>query len=399
MVMPTTDEITILIAARNAATTIGRAINSVTVQGTNPIIVIDDFSTDGTASVAKNYGGKQLTVIRPPRHESLGLTRQSGLEAVSTRYTILLDADDALLPGRIRRMQEALDRTGFEIFADALVLNDGITGKFIRNIPIPEFLTTSPIPARLFERNYLPGVGQLGFATALAQQVGYDPTLHGSEDIDLALRMMLAGGRFYFERQVGYQMYAYPGSVSRDIDNTRSMYRKSLKKFSYQSIQSFLLEHTTDERITLWGLVSMAMFREEYKQALLFLSQLEKTLPATPEMVLEPDGPQPYPENWRLAFHQGTALLLLGDDLEATIKLERARSFRVSPETLNNLAVAYSRRALFDNCDQLLDQALALFPGYLDANLNRVCAHPRRITTHPLRIQANRSEYHIHGSV
>lgn len=386
-------DVTVLIAARNAAATIGRAIRSVTSQGPYPIILVDDFSTDDTVTVARRAAGRQVTVVRPPRHESLGLTRQTGLDAVTTHYTMLLDADDELLPGRIKRMQKALDHTGLDIFTDPLALHDGATGCFIRDLPIPDFLTKSPVPIRLFERNYLPGIGQLGFVTALAQGVGYDKSLHGPEDIDLALRMLLAGGQFYYEKEIGYRMYAYPDSVSRDLDNQRKMYSHCLKKFSYETIHALYIQHGRGERISLWGLVSIALFREEYRKALTLIDRISAIDSEVTCAVLEPEGPQPFSEEWRLAFHRGTSLLLLGNNEEAAVLLERARTLRTSPETLNNLAVAYGRLSRFTELSSLFKEALTLYPDYLDARHNLSARTPERITTHPLRLQANRCEY------
>src|SRR5678809_1020905 len=89
---------TILIAARNAATTIGRAVRSACAQGDYSILLIDDHSTDATAEVARREA-PALHVVCPPHHGMLGFTRQFGLEQVRTPYALWLDADDELLPG------------------------------------------------------------------------------------------------------------------------------------------------------------------------------------------------------------------------------------------------------------------------------------------------------------
>ena len=181
--------------ARNAAATIERAVLSVVGQSRASILLVDDFSTDQTGFLALQAGKGQCTAVRPPLHRALGATRAFGLSQVRTKYTILLDADDAYLPGRIDRAVKQLEQSKAHIWADGIRLRDGVSGAHLKDIPMPTFLKHSPVPFRLFERNYLPGVGQVAFVTGLAQQVGYDPTLHGPEDIDLVLRLVAAGAR------------------------------------------------------------------------------------------------------------------------------------------------------------------------------------------------------------
>lgn len=387
---------TILIAARNAAATIGRAIRSAKAQGNCPIVLVDDFSDDGTADIAYEVAGDALTIVRPARHYTLGLTRQTGLLAVRTKYTMLLDADDELLPDRVMHMENALERSTHELYADTIALHDGLSGRFIRRLTIPGFISSKPCAIRLFERNYLPGIGQIGFLTDLAQRTGYDAALNGPEDTDLVLRMTLAGGRFEFDGHCGYRMYAYPGSVSRDLRNQRQMYSRCLKKFSYTTIRTAYHEQGYDERTTLWALVSMAIFREEHAMALDFLECI-KELPLTdPLAIIDPDGPCPAPEAWRIAFQHGTLLLLLNRDEEAAKDLDTALNIDPTPETQNNLAVACERLGNSDRAKLLISQALAQFPDFLDARLNLqdTVSH---VTTHALRRQPSRSEYQNHS--
>lgn len=98
-------DVTVLIAARNAEATIRRAIRSVRTQSSGPIILVDDFSEDETVKLARLESATNLTVVRPPHHGALGFTRQCGLNAIETPLTLLLDADDALLPGGLYASQ------------------------------------------------------------------------------------------------------------------------------------------------------------------------------------------------------------------------------------------------------------------------------------------------------
>lgn len=387
------NDITILIAARNAATTIGRAIDSVMADSSCPIILVDDFSNDDTLAVARRHAGDRLNCVTPSYYGPLGLTRQTGLDAVETPIVMLLDADDVLLPGRIDRSLDAFQSSDNDVFVDGLMLYDGRTGEQTKFMPIPAFMRHSAVPVRLFERNYLPGIGQIAVRTELAKRVGYDTGLHGAEDVDLVLRMVADGARFHFDDMPGYAMYASPDSMSRDISRHRMMYRRCLCKFSYNQVRTLFREQGYSERTAVWALVSMATYREEYLEALAFVDEIETMSPIGHEEVLEPDGPSPFTEAWRMLFHRGTLLALLGEHLQAARQLHLAHARSALPEVCNNLAVAVGRLGQAQRRSALLEQALARYPAYADARRNAADAQCAAITTHPLRCHPARQDY------
>jgi biofilm PGA synthesis N-glycosyltransferase PgaC len=72
------------------------------------IIVVDDCSTDGTAAVAENCGFNGVTVVRPLANTGSKAGAQNfALPAVTTEFTMALDADTTLAPDAIERLLEA----------------------------------------------------------------------------------------------------------------------------------------------------------------------------------------------------------------------------------------------------------------------------------------------------
>ncbi len=100
-------KISVVIPAFNAETTLPRALDSVLAQ-TLPayeVIVVDDGSEDGTASVAASYEGVRLV-----RQENSGVSaaRNRGVEQAGGDWIAFLDADDYYYPWRLEEAARAL---------------------------------------------------------------------------------------------------------------------------------------------------------------------------------------------------------------------------------------------------------------------------------------------------
>jgi hypothetical protein len=383
---------TILIPARNASATIERAVRSAMIQDDCAVILVDDFSEDDTVTCARSIGGDRVRVVRPSNHTSLGCTRQAGLDAISTPFGIWLDADDELLPGRVERLVAVLGRDDADLASDTIELFDGPSSEFLTRLTIPEFLKGRKPLARLFERNYLQGVGCHGFRTEFSRRIAFDPNLHGAEDMDFMLRAVAAGARFCLIDEPGYRLFAYPSSLSRRRENQLDMYRACLMKHEYDSVRSLFQKAGHDARITSWGLASMALFRREFERALEFVS-LAESMVVDADEVLEPSGPCPMLEGWRVAFSRGSALSMMELWPEAEACFERAESIHGTAEGANNLGVAKARRGDADAAERLCTKSLERFLNYADALANRKAVRPSRTTLHPLRREPTRQDY------
>jgi glycosyltransferase involved in cell wall biosynthesis len=97
--------ITAIVPAYNEAGRIGAAIESVLGQ-TYPaaeILVIDDGSSDDTATVAARYGVRVVT----QKNGGISAARNRGLEEATGDWIALLDADDRWLPQRLEWLARA----------------------------------------------------------------------------------------------------------------------------------------------------------------------------------------------------------------------------------------------------------------------------------------------------
>ena len=388
-------DVTVLIAARNAGATIQRAIRSVRTQSSCPIVLVDDFSDDDTVNRAKLESPSNLTVVRPPYHGALGFTRQCGLNVIQTPLTLLLDADDAFLPGRVMRFTQQMHEQSVGIWADELLLFDGFSNALIRHIAIPDFIASAPVPYRLFERNYLPGVGQVGYRTELAKAVGYDPELHGPEDIDLVLRMMLQGAHFAYDLRAGYAMYAYPSSVSRNLERQKAMYARSLAKFSGRSVENFYRVHGGSREEAVIGVLLILVHQSRYLEALELLKECEDlcSQSAINSSAYNEKLSEHELWNWRQRFYKGSLYLKLNQFESALAELQEAVNIDDSADALNNLGCTCKMLGKSDQAIQYFMSALDKKPFYLDAKKNMTIEDSLFVTLPEMRRLESRDLY------
>lgn len=119
-------DITVLIPARNEASTINQTLSALKKQSANlKIIVVDDQSTDSTLESIEKTNIKNLLIvngIKPPEGWSGKLwALQQGLKRVKTKYLILLDADivvdEAIIASTINKLKkEKLNMLSIMVF-------------------------------------------------------------------------------------------------------------------------------------------------------------------------------------------------------------------------------------------------------------------------------------------
>ena len=105
----TTDRVSVVMPAWNAARFIEQALRSILEQTVPPaeIVVVDDGSTDDTAQIAGSLH-HSVTVLQRD-HAGIGATRTAGVAATTGELVALLDADDLWLPEKLERQLAVMD--------------------------------------------------------------------------------------------------------------------------------------------------------------------------------------------------------------------------------------------------------------------------------------------------
>jgi glycosyltransferase involved in cell wall biosynthesis len=186
--------VSVVIPAYNSADYLADAIESSVGQdydGPIEVIVVDDGSTDDTAEVAESY-----PAVRLFRQDNQGpaAARNVAIEAAAGEVIAVLDSDDKMLPGRLRRQVDYLlehPEVGVVLGLHELQIDPGVA--------VPRWILAQA-GVRFDDDEEDRGLmGQYVTATLAAwrrtfDEVGtYDPAFRYGEDIDLLIRIADAG--------------------------------------------------------------------------------------------------------------------------------------------------------------------------------------------------------------
>ena len=135
-------DMTVVIPARNEATVIGPILSALAEQGRHlSVVMVDDCSTDGTADVARQIPGLNLTIVTgealPEGWAGKPWALSQGIRRVQTPYTLLLDADIRLAPGAIYALRSLMQRQGSSLVSVMAALH---MRSFWEKLLIPAFI-------------------------------------------------------------------------------------------------------------------------------------------------------------------------------------------------------------------------------------------------------------------
>lgn len=191
------------------------------------IIVVDDGSTDTTAQVLEPYSAQVRYVWQENAERSAA--RNHGLRLARGEYIAFLDDDDRFLPDKLRGQVAALDRDpGIGLVASGFQYTDehdtliGEEYPWVGRSPITLqtilFSGLAPIHAVLARRESITQVG------------GFDTHIRGCEDIDLWLKLSLAGCRMAWEPAIVCQYRLHANNWSRSPELHFMSHRQALDK-------------------------------------------------------------------------------------------------------------------------------------------------------------------------
>ena len=210
--------ISIVMAAYQAADTIGEAVASALAQTVPPleVIVCDDGSTDDLEAALAPY--RERIVLLRSEHGGAASAWNHALRSASGELVLRFDSDDVLLPGALEALGElAAARPDLDLLSTDVEFEvDGeLAGRFYDENPFPMADQRAAILERCF----------VGWPAARRERLlavgGFDESLRNGSDWDAWIRMILDGARAGLVQKPLLRYRIRPGSLSSD--RTRSL--------------------------------------------------------------------------------------------------------------------------------------------------------------------------------
>lgn len=179
--------VSVIIPCFNQATFLTEALASVAAQSHvhHEVIVVDDGSSDGTATVVGRFAG--VRCLRQDR-QGTAAARNHGLRESQGCYVVFLDADDRLLGGALATGVDALQREpecGFVYGHVRLFGYNPADCRCPTQVPVVQ-----DHYRELLARNYIWTPGAVMYRREAVEAVGgFDPRAGGSADFDLNIRI------------------------------------------------------------------------------------------------------------------------------------------------------------------------------------------------------------------
>lgn len=198
--------IDVVIPLYNAERYIEEAVRSVLSQTAPPqrLIVVDDGSTDGSASVvnrlADEFNGPTRIEMLSTTNGGLSSARNKGLARCASDLVAFLDADDVWMPTKLEEQSHLFAASPVKdlvlVHSDYHLIDE--LGKPYAGEPVihptPDF--RGDVFARLLKVNLVSGSGSavLVRRSAIERAGGFDERLRAAEDWDMWLRLSREGG-------------------------------------------------------------------------------------------------------------------------------------------------------------------------------------------------------------
>lgn len=211
--------VSVILPAYNAEAFLSEAIESVLRQTWHDLelIIVNDGSTDTTMSIAERSreGDRRVRIVDKP-NGGPSSARNAGIAAARGDAICFVDADDILLPDKIRRQVEFLERfPGCDlVYSDYYVGDGDLTPVWLVSVrPV-----TAKIDEDLLYRNFFAPMCPLIRSRLIAVTGGFNEQLRGAEDWEYWIRAAHNGRFCYLPGPVGvYRTHPWQAHHNQDL--------------------------------------------------------------------------------------------------------------------------------------------------------------------------------------
>ena len=185
--------ISVILPVHNRADVLPRAIESVLAQelADFELIVVDDGSSDESASIAQSYGDSRIHLIRLEENRGGNVARNEGLRAAQAPLIAFLDSDDRYLPNKLGRVAAHFDEhPDLDLLVDSFIKIQppgSRNSEMVRRNPVindRELFRTA-----LFRRQLWKATPAISVRRAAALKAPFDESLRRLQDFDFLIRI------------------------------------------------------------------------------------------------------------------------------------------------------------------------------------------------------------------
>jgi glycosyltransferase involved in cell wall biosynthesis len=176
------------------------------------VLVIDDGSTDDTASVVRASGDPRVRVIRHDTPRGVSASRNHGAEEARGDWLAFVDDDDVWAPDKLRRQLAAAEETGGSWVYTGCVSVDAAL-RLVGGRPPPP---PDEVASKVFRANVVPGGGSnVVVRRTTFERVGpFDIRLANTEDWEMWIRLAREDTPAWVpEPLLGYRVHASNSSL------------------------------------------------------------------------------------------------------------------------------------------------------------------------------------------
>lgn len=164
------------------------------------VIVVDDGSTDDTADVVRDFEKKDMRIrLVSKKNDGKASALNLGLREAKSDYVVTIDGDTIILPRTITALLQPFSDASVDAVCGNVEV--GNTRNILTAFQALEYITTQNFDRRAFDElnciSVVPGATGAWRRQKILDLGGYtDDTL--TEDADLTLRLLRAGGRIVY---------------------------------------------------------------------------------------------------------------------------------------------------------------------------------------------------------
>ena len=226
---PTANTLSIIIPVFNKAGYVARCLQSVLEQDYTDfeLIIIDDGSTDESASIIQQFTDPRITLISTA-NQGVSAARNRGIAKASGEYLLFIDADDYISPFYLSHIMQACAAQEADLYVWGIT-KDYADGRKIAKVPEKQgLLQANDFLHEMVEEQYHRHVGIMGYIPnklikrdlVMSHGIRFDTQKKLLEDYDFFLSYYAHVQTAYFFDERGYHYVGHPATpgVTRKVD-------------------------------------------------------------------------------------------------------------------------------------------------------------------------------------